>query len=824
VVGRKVGRFHVLAKIGQGGMATVWKARDELLGRDVALKILDEKLANEAKARRRFLHEARTAASLDHPGAVAVFDSGESEGIAYIAMRLVDGETLAERVDRSLLPIPEAIRIVTAVAEILAHAHERGVVHRDISSRNVMIGSDGRVFVLDFGLALANWESRISSTGTTLGTVPYMAPEVLLQQEADARSDLYGLGVVLYEALTGTVPYGREHSAASAYNAIHGEPLSPRKRRPEISEAIERVVLKAIAREPASRHRSAEDLARELRVADMSVSEHPPVIHAPRTVQEPRESRDASEVTRPHPLYLAIRPVTLASIGDDREDEAAAAARHLTDSLTSALSRFTGVRVVPPVAEIEGGPREFARSVGANAVLASSISRSGSRLRVAYQVLDPWRDIVIAGDVVEGAIGQVFDLADELVNGIAGALGLHSAQRETIARPSDPAARDRYATALGYLRRYDDDASLEGAIKLLEQLIDSEGESAEWYATLARAFVYKYRLTSQRVWEGRAAAACERAKSLAPEAPETYLALGDLRWAIGRSEEARADYERALEKCPGLFDAHIGMSRALESLGRPNEAEAAIQRAIGIRPDDWRGHNRLGIHFFDRGEYASAASAWLRVTQLAPDQARGWFNLAGAFYRLDRLEEAVQHYERSIEIKPTALAYGSLGTVLFFLKRFEEAVMALRRATEINPLEAIRWGNLGNAYRWLPGHEEDSSRALDRAIELGRDQLSRNPDDVKLRARLAGWLASRGYRMEAQEAVESALRSAPENPDCMVRAGHVFFQLGDRDEALRWIRRAVTRGYGVEELRASLELAPLRSDPEFVRILEKDSK
>jgi len=212
---------------------------------------------------------------------------------------------------------------------------------------------------------------------------------------------------------------------------------------------------------------------------------------------------------------------------------------------------------------------------------------------------------------------------------------------------------------------------------------------------------------------------------------------------------------------PGLFDAHIGMSRALESLGRPNEAEAAIQRAIGIRPDDWRGHNRLGIHFFDRGEYASAASAWLRVTQLAPDQARGWFNLAGAFYRLDRLEEAVQHYERSIEIKPTALAYGSLGTVLFFLKRFEEAVMALRRATEINPLEAIRWGNLGNAYRWLPGHEEDSSRALDRAIELGRDQLSRNPDDVKLRARLAGWLASRGYRMEAQEAVESALRSAP---------------------------------------------------------------
>ncbi|HET9234984.1 MAG TPA: tetratricopeptide repeat protein, partial [Candidatus Eisenbacteria bacterium] len=689
--------------------------------------------------------------------------------------------------------------------------------------RNVMIGRDGRVFVLDFGLALANWESRISSTGTTLGTVPYMAPEILLQQDADARSDLYGLGVVLYEALTGTVPHGKERSAGAAYNTIHSEPMPPSKRRPEISEAVEQVVLKAIAREPGARHQSAADLLDELRAVEMAVSTSEPVVHPPRVVSESREPRDPSEVTRPYPLYLAIRPVTLASIGQDREGEAAAAARHLSDFLTSALSRYTGIRIVPPGTEVANGdePREIARSLGANAILAASISRSGPRLRMAYQVLDPWRDLVIVGDVVEGAVGQVFDLADAVVKSIADALGLRLPQREPLARPSDPAARDRYATALGYLKRYDDDASLDGAIRLLEGLVASEGESAQYHATLSRAFVHKYRLTWQRVWESRAAAACERAKSLAPDAPETLLALGDLKWVTGRPEEARADYERALEKYPDLFEAYIGLSRALESLGRSDEAKAAIERAIVTRPNDWRGHNRLGIHFFDRGENANAAKAWRQVTALAPDQARGWFNLAGAFYRLNQTKEAVQNYEKSIEIQPTALAYGSLGTVLYHLQRFEEAVVALRRATEMNPLDAFHWGNLGNAYRWMPGCEVDSSRALERAIELGRDQLSRNPDDVMLRARLAGWLANRGCHREAREAIESALRRAPQNPDCMVRAGHVFFQLGDRDEALRWIRQAVTQGYGVEELRASIELAPLRSDPEFTAILDE---
>ncbi|HET9232549.1 MAG TPA: protein kinase, partial [Candidatus Eisenbacteria bacterium] len=820
VVGRKIGRFLVLAKLGQGGMATVWKARDELLGREVALKILDEKLAHDDKSRRRFLHEARTAASLDHPGAVAVFDSGESEGIAYIAMRLVEGETLAERIDRSLLPIEEAIRIAIAVGEVLAQAHQRGVVHRDISSRNVMIGRDGRVFVLDFGLALANWESRISSTGTTLGTVPYMAPEVLLSQDADARSDLYGLGVVLYEALTGTVPHGREHSAASAYTTIHGEPISPRNRRPEISEALEHVVLKSIAREPGARHQSAEDLVRELRAVD-AVESDPRVVHAPRAATQSREARDPSEVTRPHPLYLAIRPVTVASIGDDREEEAEASARHLTDSLASALSRYNGVRIVPSGAHTANGdePREIARSLGANAVLASSISRSGSRLRVAYQILDPWRDVMIAGDVIEGSIGQLFDLADQVVRSVAQALELRQPDSHVVARPRDPAARERFQQALGYLKRYDHEASVDGAIRLLEGLVASESDVAPYHAALARAYLHKYEIGGQRSWEAKAADACERARRLDPDASDTHVALGELQLAGGRGDAAILEFEKAIAGKPGQIEAWLGILRAHDRAGRAAEAEEAGRQALVREPSDWRVYSRLGNFHFRRGRFDSALQLWQKAVELAPDSARGQFNVGSALYRLDRFEEAVRAYQASIEIHPNPLAYTNLGTALYYLGRQAEAVLALRKAVELNPLDPIVWGNLGSSLRGVPGGDEHAEAALEEAIALMRERLDRNPSDADGWARLGGWLANRGQEKEAISAVERALALAPDDAFCLVRAGHVYFQQGRREDAVRALGEAVRRGYGVKELERSQELAPLRQDAAFRRLL-----
>lgn len=264
MIGNKVARYHIVSALGQGGLATVWKANDQLLGRTVALKVLAPKLAASHEARRRFLHEAQAAAALDHPGIVAVYDAGETGEAIYIALALIDGETLAERLRRGPLAVAEALMIVRAAAEAIGHAHARSVIHRDVTSRNIMITKDERVVVLDFGLALAAWASRVTPGETIVGTAAYMAPEVMLGRKADARADVYGLGVVLYEALTGAFPHVGDGPQAAFYSTPHLSPTPPRERRTDLSSAVEDVVLKAIARDPDDRFQTAEEFVSAL--------------------------------------------------------------------------------------------------------------------------------------------------------------------------------------------------------------------------------------------------------------------------------------------------------------------------------------------------------------------------------------------------------------------------------------------------------------------------------------------------------------------------------------------------------------------------------
>ncbi|HET9251482.1 MAG TPA: protein kinase [Candidatus Eisenbacteria bacterium] len=820
MVGRKIGRFLVLAKIGQGGMATVWKARDELLGREVALKILDEKLANDDKARRRFLHEARTAASLDHPGAVAVFDSGESEGIAYIAMRLVEGETLAERIDRSLLPIEEAIRIAIAVGEVLAQAHQRGVVHRDISCRNVMIGREGRVFVLDFGLALANWESRISSSGAMPGTFPYMAPEVLLGKDADVRADVYSLGVVLYEALTGSHPHPGEHPAASAFGALHGEPVPPRERREDVSEDLECVMLRAITRDPEMRFQTVDQLITQLRLAGQGAGSADP----PKRRSPPHRPKDRDGIhTRPHPLYLSVLPFRVSGVNADPPLDALAA--RLTETLGCALAKRSEIHLVhgSPSTPATGDYdfKKVADELGANALLQGKLERAGSRLRVTYAVIDPSRGTRWGGGVVDGSIANPFDLEDEVVASVTSSLGLPAtpAERRAASRPPDPAADERYAQALGYLRRYDNEASLDGAIRLLEQLISTEGDVAIYHAALTRAFLHKMDLTHVRLWESRAATACARAIELGPDEPEVHLAVGLLSSAGGRYPDALSKFSIVREHQRGWIEATLGAALAHLGSGAKEKALRAAESAVAASPEDWRTHSMLGWIHFVSGANLEAVDAFSRVTQLTPDNALGHLNLGNALYRLDRFDEAIEAYRRSISVHPYHLAYANLGTALYHVGKNEECITALTKATELNPADPIAWGNLGTACRWIGGHEVAAGEALDRAITLMRERLDRNPSFADGWGRLAAWLAERGSLPEAERMIRRALDLAPGDPSSMVRAGHVYFRLGDRKRCLEWLQKAVEAGYGKGELTRSREFSPLRDDPEFRQLV-----
>ena len=849
MIGRSIGRFRILAPLGIGGMASVWRARDELLGRELALKILADSLAQSDDSRRRFRHEAHIAAGLDHPGIAAVYDSGDTDGHTWIAMALIEGETLAERIARSLVPVRQVVSTALAVADALGFAHERRVVHRDVTSRNVMLGSDGRIFVLDFGLALAQGASRISSSGTTVGTAPYMAPELLLGATANARSDLYGLGVVMYEALTGALPFPGDRPATAIFARLN-QPVRPaRELRPEMSEALDAIVLRCLAREPADRFADAGELAAALREVETemrgvvssasAVAAAPPAAEpagAPQvrdgtSAARPRESVIADRLaSRTGTVYLAIPPFELIDAGGQSIEETLRASRGLAIAAAAGLSRLQRLHVVPADAPPPGTSTEalraYARAIGANLVLLGAVRRSGSRLRVTCSLCDPEAGLQLAGDALEGSVFDVFELEDRMLASLRRALASQAgeARESSRSRPSDPAASEHFQQALRYMERHDHEASVDGAIAILERLIESEGDVARYHSTLARACLFKYDLTKQRTWEARAAAAGARAAELAPDAAETLLALGDLHRLAGRFADANREYGLALAQRPEYYEARLGRARALEALGRTDDAEAECSAAIAARPEDWRGHILLGRIRWTRGKLEEALGPWLQVKRLVPDNILAARNLGSALFHLDRFDEALAELQRGLDLRPDAAAFSNLGTALYFLERYEEAVTAFERGVSLLPTDPVKWGNLGNALRFTPGRESEAKPALERAVGLMRERLQRNPGDAEGLARLAGWLVNLGLCDPAREAITAALKRSPEDVHCLVHAGHVFCQLGDRAEALRCLRRAIELGFGPQALARSPDLSDLRSDPEFRSMIRAPAK
>jgi tetratricopeptide (TPR) repeat protein/predicted Ser/Thr protein kinase len=836
MIGRRIRRFEIVAPLGRGGMATVWEAHDSLLGRPVALKLLDAGLAENPKSRRRFHNEATIAASLDHPAIAPVYEAGEQDDLVFLVMKRIEGTTLADRQRERLLPVDEALRIAAAVAGALAYAHGRSVVHRDISPRNIMIGHDGRVYVLDFGLARVPGPHDTTS-GTIVGTPAYIAPEILLGAEADARSDLYSLGVVLHEALTGSTPFAGVRVEVQAYEALHTAVAPPSRMRPEIGAGLDALVLRLLDRDPAKRFTSAADLVtalkgqREPGAADGAAPREGPGAGttggAGTGDARPEHGGIASRWAAGRAqAYVAVTPIEATeSTPDDRR--IVSLLEQLASAARAGLARADRVHVLASDAKARPGEdtRMFARRVGANLVLHAAARTTGEVVRVTFSFVDPEAGVIVAGGTVEGSRLAPFELEDRYLAALTRALAPgHAAEAAPGSRPRDPAADERFAQALSYLQRFDNEASLDGAIARLEGLITSEGESAIVLAALARACLHRYRLTSERTWESRAVQACDRARELEPDAPDVLLALGELHVAAGRHVEGLDALERALVGRPDLYEAQLARATALDGLGRTAEAEACCRRAIEARPDDWRGHHTLGLVLFRRGRYAEAAAPWQRVVELVPDHAGGHRNLGSALANLDQHDAALEAYRRSIAIRPNAMALANTGALLYYMGRHREAVEALERAVALNPSNARAWGNLGNACHHVAGLEVRAREALEHAVALVRERLDRAPGTGEDWSLLAGWLANLGHVEDARRATSRALAMSPDDVHCMVESAEVLLQLGERAESLTWLRRAVESGYGVELLRRSLELRVLEGDPEYERILEQGSR
>ncbi len=795
MIGRTLGHHRILEKIGAGGMGEVYRAHDERLERDVALKVLPAGTLADEAARKRFRKEALALSKLNHPNIATVFDFDTQDGVDFLVMEHIAGITLDQKVSSGPLPEKEIARLGVQLAEGLAAAHEQSVVHRDLKPGNLRVTSDGRLKILDFGLAKlllpegqAMTES-LTGAGAMAGTLPYMAPEQLRGEEVDTRSDLYAAGVVLYEMATGRRPFEEKLSTTLTDAILHRAPVGPRALNERVSPELERVVLKCLEKEPENRYQSAKEVVVDLRrLGTPTAAAENLRRRVPFGFAQGKPPGSARLVWRvgaglaavavvvavlvglnvggwrerllghagaPRIESLAVLP--LANLSGDPEQEYFADG--MTEALITDLAKIGSLKVISrtSVMQYKGVRKplpEIARELKVDAVVEGSVMRVGDRVRITVQLIHGPTDQHLWADSYERQLRDVLAMQDEVARAIAQEIRVKLTPQEnarlTGSRPVDPEVYELYLRGQFYSHkgpRTDWGKSQE----YFERAIAKDPSYAPAYVGLARFYsrvvTSSGPLTPQEAWP-KAEAAVQRALELDDRLAEAHAELANIRLLRDWNwEEAAREFQRALELNPNSPDAHSRYARYLRVAGRPDETVREIKRALELDPLRVDLSNQLGSEL--------------------------------VFAR--RYDEAIEQFHKSLELDANSVVAHFYLSALFAAKGME------REAAEdaIKGLNAA--GEASQASKFERIYKASGYRAAQRFLD--------------------------------QRAIEDELKRRRPDPWTLA---YTYPRLGQKDKAFEWLEKAYEeRSGGLLQLRVDPDFDNLRSDPRYEDLVRR---
>jgi serine/threonine protein kinase/tetratricopeptide (TPR) repeat protein len=854
LTGKTVGRFVVGERLGKGGMGEVYRAEDTRLKRTVALKRLAPSIAADPTYRHRFQEEAERASRFSDSHVAAVYDVIEQGEDTLLVMEFVEGQTLRQRL-QGPMNLEQFLDVAVQCADALVAAHENGIVHCDIKPENIMLTSGGQVKILDFGVAKylprSDQSSTLDNSGTLSGTPAYMAPEVLLQKRADGRADIFSLSIVLYESLTGHHPFLSDSFVVTSQRILQESPAPIRIFNPSVPEALERVVGRAMAKDPAQRYASARNLAEDLRQIATEITPGK-VLPKPsrRAIAGRRRKLVAVALTaaivlilavvlQSHKLgswllgnrtvsqiHLAVLPFTPGA----SDSNSKAFSDGLTETLAAKLTQLSSsypLQIVPPseiraegITTIEQARKGF----GVTLVLVGALHQSGDRVRVTYSLVDAQAMRQISSDIFTADAGDVFAVEDRVVDNVVQMLGLelgqHSRASLTVHGTQEPAAHDYYLRGRGYLQDYHKPESLQAAISVFDRALAHDPNYALAYAGLGEAYWNKYEITGDHQWVDKAFVACQRAVELASGTADTRTCLGTIYNGTGQYEKAITEFQKAVEADVTSDDAVRGLAFAYEKMGRTSEAEKTFQQAIQIRPQYWAGYEALGSFYSSQARYEEAAQQFERAISLAPDDPHGYRSLGGIYIYMGRYAEAIEILRKAVELYPTTQAYSNLGVAYFNLRRFEDSIAAYQHACVEQTPDYIACGNLARSYYWAQNRRTQATEYYRRAIRLADERLRVNPRDGDPHILLSNYYAMLNDKPNAFKHLQEALALRPDDPEFLLIAAIVHNQFGEPSEAAWWAKKAIDRGYSAAEIRSAPELGNLRNQPELQKLLQ----
>ena len=678
MIGRTISHYKIIEKLGEGGMGVVYKAEDTKLQRPVALKFLPSNLLGDEEAKVRFLREARAAAALQHPNICTVYEIDEADGYTFIVMAYLEGEDLRKHIEKGPLSLDRLLDIAIQVARGLQEAHSKGVVHRDIKPANIMDTTTGQAVLMDFGLAqIASAASKLTREGTTLGTSAYMSPEQTSGEKLDQRTDIWALGVVLYEMATGQVPFQGHYEQAILYSILYEAPEPITALRTGIPPELERIANKCLAKRADERYQTVSDLLADLGALKRS--------------RESSEGKRQSSGTRDARPSIAVLP--FESRGRDEDDEYFSDG--VTEDIISALAKVEGLRVTPRTSAFRfkgesTAVRQVAEKLNVGCVLTGTIRRAGSRLRITVELIDAAEEAQMWSERYDRVLEDIFDIQDEISQAIVNQL-----KRKLVGAAASPGATRRTADFEAY-RLYLQgrhnvgklsESGMRQGISCFQRALATDSNYPEPHAGLAEAYALLGILGYARPADVMVKAKEEAVRALGMDetTSDAHVSLGLVRhvydWDFTGAEQS---YRRAGELNPAdpIWRVYLGL--LLGETGRPAEGVAELRTAVQLDPLS---------PFVNR--FLCLLLVYARDFEAALDQAR-----------------------KTLDIDPTYFPVRwEMSTAWRFLGRPDEALGTIEAAVSLAPKDPFTLRLLGTCQA-VAGHQEEALRTIDKLKDL----------------------------------------------------------------------------------------------------------